>query len=326
MLNRLNPMRDLDGLSRAELVQRYNQMRPAFEHKDPRLALMDVQGVEAAVLHTGGGGSWDGAFERGDLKAGYVAVRAFNDWLFDDWGYSHENRIFVPVPVPLADADLAVAELERVLDLGARVINLPAGPAYGRSPFDPYFDGFWARIDESGTRIAIHLSGPYMRHGAEWGEDPNAQYNELNGFQWMSYWSDRPIMETVSALMFHNLFGRFPNIRILIAEFGTVWVPYLLRKLDHAAMLGRRPKWGVLPGRPTALFREHCLVAPYPEENVSRPMEILGADCLVFGSDFPHSEGIPDPMQYAAQIQGLEDGIIRKIMRDNLAGFLGLPY
>jgi predicted TIM-barrel fold metal-dependent hydrolase len=322
MLNRLNPMRDLDGLSRAELVERYNDMRPAFEHKEPRLSLMDVQGVEAAVLHTGGSAG-DGAFARGDLEAGYAAARAFNDWLFEDWGYAHDNRIFVPVPVPLADVDFAVAELERVLDRGARIVNLPAGPAYGRSPFDPYFDPFWGRVNESIARVAIHLGAPYTRYGAEWSEDPDAQYQDLNGFQWVSYWSDRPIMESVTAMMFHNLFGRFPNIRVLIAEFGTVWVPYLMRKLDHAMLLGRRPKWGALPSRPTAIFREHCLVAPYPEENVSRPMEVVGADCLVFGSDFPHSEGIPDPVQYVSQLKGLDDSTVERIMRGNLAGFLG---
>src|SRR6202011_3016105 len=51
MLNRLNPMRDMDNLTRAQLVDRYNEMRPAFEHKDPRLVLMDFQGVQAAVVH-----------------------------------------------------------------------------------------------------------------------------------------------------------------------------------------------------------------------------------------------------------------------------------
>ncbi|HEX5586663.1 MAG TPA: amidohydrolase family protein [Acidimicrobiia bacterium] len=324
MLNKLNPMRDLDQLSRADLVTRYNEMRPAFEMKDPRLTLMDAQGVEAAVLHAVGGG-WHGAFARGDVEAGYAAVRAFNEWLFEDWGYAHANRIFIPVPIPLYDVDYAVAELERVLDLGARIINLDAGPAgYGRSPFDPYFDPYWARIDESIARIAVHLGGGnYQKHGADWSENPDDQYHQFDAFQWVAYWSDRPIMDTVTAMMFHNFFGRFPNTKVLIAEFGTVWVPYLLRKLDHATMLGRRPKWGTLPGRPSGLFKDRCIIAPYPEENLSRPMEVLGTDCLVFGSDFPHSEGLPDPMQYVTQLRGLDDDVVRKIMRDNLANWLG---
>lgn len=323
MLNKLNPMRDLDQLSRAELVERYNTMRPAFESKDPRLALMDLQGIEVAVLHAVGMG-WESAFSRRDAEAGYAVARSFNDWLFEEWGYAHEQRIFVPVPVPLYECDRAVEELQRVLERGARFIDLPPGPAFGRSPFDPYFDPFWKIVEESDTRVAVHLGGGYERMGAEWSEDPNARYQDFDAFQWVSYWGDRPIMETVTAMMFHNLFGRFPGIKVLIAEFGTVWLPYLLRKLDHAAMLGRRPKWGTLPGRPSSVFKDRCVIAPYPEENISRSIEVVGTDCLVFGSDFPHSEGIPDPQQYVTQLRGLDDAVVRKIMRDNLAGFLGM--
>jgi predicted TIM-barrel fold metal-dependent hydrolase len=324
MLNRLNPMRDLGDVGRAELVERYNQMRPAFEHKDPRLGLMDFQGVQAAVVHAGGAPS-DSAFERGDLEAGYAVTRAFNQWLQDDWGFAYENRIFVPAVIPLREVDHAVAELEWVIAQGAKLINLAPGPAYGRSPFDPYFDPYWARVNEADLRVAVHLGGGgYQRYGGDWGEDPKAKYSEYNAFQWISYWSDRPVMETITAMVFHNLFGRFPNINVLIAEYGTPWLPYLVRKLDHAALLGRRPKWGTLPGRPSQIFKKHFVVAPFPEENVQRAIDVVGADCLVFGSDFPHSEGLPDPIQYASQLKGLDDVTVKKIMRDNLAGFLGL--
>jgi predicted TIM-barrel fold metal-dependent hydrolase len=129
-------------------------------------------------------------------------------------------------------------------------------------------------------------------------------------------------MDTVTAMMYHNLFGRFPKIDVLIAEFGTVWVPYLLRKLDHAMLLGRKAKWGTLPGRPSALFKERCVIAPFPEESVSKAIDVLGTDCLIFGSDFPHSEGIPDPMQYVTQLKDLDDVTVRKIMRGNLERFL----
>jgi len=78
------------------------------------------------------------------------------------------------------------------------------------------------------------------------------------------------------------------------------------------------------PGRPSRIFKEHFVVAPFPEENVQRPMEIVGPDVLVFGSDFPHAEGLPDPVQYASQLKGLDDVTVKKIMRDNLANFLEL--
>ncbi|ADP83289.1 amidohydrolase family protein [Pseudofrankia inefficax] len=323
MLNKLNPMKDLDQLSREQLIERYNAMRPAFEKKDPRLALMDLQNVELAVLHTVGTG-WESAFGRGDIEAGYAVNRAYNDWLFEDWGFAHENRILVPVPIPLLDVDYAVAELKRSLERGAKFVDLQPGPAWnGRSPFDPYFDPFWNLVNESNTRVAVHLGGTYARHGAEWGEKADARYVEFNGFQWVSYWGDRPMMDTLTSMFYHGMFGRFPNIKVLIAEFGTVWLPYLLRKLDHAMLLGRKPKWGTLPGRPSSVFKERCVIAPFPEEDINRGIDTVGADCLVFGSDFPHSEGVPDPMQYVALLKDLDDATIRKIMRDNLVRFMG---
>jgi predicted TIM-barrel fold metal-dependent hydrolase len=321
MLSKLNPMRDLDDLSREQLVERYNQMRPAFERKEPRLKLMDSQNVEVAVLHAVATG-WESAFRRNDVEAGYAVNRAYNDWLFDDWGYTHEDRIIVPVPIPLVDTARAVDELERVIERGARMIDLPPGPMYGKSPFDPCFDPFWDRVNEAHVHVAVHLGGQYASYGVDWSEDPKARYQDYNGFQWVCYWGDRPIMDTLAAMTFHNLFGRWPNINVLIAEFGTVWLPYMLKKLDHAMLLGRKPKWGNLPGRPSSIFKERCVIAPFPEENIHKSIEAVGADCLVFGSDFPHSEGLPDPMQYVSQLAGLDDATIKKVMRGNLQRFL----
>jgi predicted TIM-barrel fold metal-dependent hydrolase len=322
MLNKLNPLRDLDQLSRVELIERYNQMRPAFERREPRLALMDIQGIEAAVVHTGGFGN-EPAFLGGEVELGYAVTRAWNRYVLEDWGFNTNNRIYCPLQVPLVDVDMAVKELEWGIEHKAAIVNLPAGDAYGRSPFDPYFDPVWDRINEAGLRVTVHLGGgTRVDLSSDWSEDGTAPYPKFDAFQWILYWSDRPIMETVTAMIFHNLFGRFPKVKVLLAEFGTVWVPYLLRKLDHAVMLGRKPTFGQLPGRPTEVFKEHVIVAPYPEENITRAADVVGWDCLVFGSDFPHSEGLPDPMQYVTQLKGLDDSIVRKVMHDNLANFL----
>jgi predicted TIM-barrel fold metal-dependent hydrolase len=185
------------------------------------------------------------------------------------------------------------------------------------------YDPIWARIDEAGVRVAVHLHQRARHEGmAAWSEDPATPYPRYDAFQWTLWWSDRPIMEMVAAMIFHNLFDRFPNVRVLVAEYGAVWAPYLLRKMDHAFMLGRKATFGKLPGRPSEIFKQHVLVAPYPEENIARVAETTGWDCLVFGSDFPHSEGLPDPVQYVAQMQGVDDAIVRQVMRDNLERFL----
>jgi hypothetical protein len=92
--------------------------------------------------------------------------------------------------------------------------------------------------------------------------------------------------------------------------------------MDHGAALGRRPSYGKLPGRPSQIFKDHVVVAPYPEEQVSRVAEVSGWECLVFGSDFPHSEGLPDPLQYVSQLGKPDDKIIYNLMRGNLEQFI----
>jgi predicted TIM-barrel fold metal-dependent hydrolase len=138
------------------------------------------------------------------------------------------------------------------------------------------------------------------------------------------YYGDRPAYETVAAAILQGLFNRFPNVQLLLSEQGTVWVPYLVRKMDHAFLLGRKATWGKLEMRPSEYFRKHVKVAPYPEENVYRVIEAVGVEPIVFGSDFPHGEGLPDPAMYLSQVSRCTDEQVRAIMRSNLAGFLGL--
>jgi predicted TIM-barrel fold metal-dependent hydrolase len=133
-------------------------------------------------------------------------------------------------------------------------------------------------------------------------------------------------METVTSMIMHGLFDRFPDLHVCIAEQGTPWLPYLLRRLDNAWRIGRKARWGRLDRRPSEIFREHFVVAPFPEENVERVIAEVGIEPIVFGSDFPHGEGLAFPSEYvAAQLSGLSQEQVLAIMRDNLARFLGLP-
>ena len=84
MLNKLNAMRGMSREERQELVDFYKTMEPAFYHRDDRLALMDRQGVQAAVIHTGG----SQVFGSGDVELGYAATRAYNRWVQDEGGFA----------------------------------------------------------------------------------------------------------------------------------------------------------------------------------------------------------------------------------------------
>jgi predicted TIM-barrel fold metal-dependent hydrolase len=332
-LNRLNPYKGRSEAERRELIARFKQQEIAWGDRDLRLALMDEQGIHAALMFPGHVLSLEFEFAE-DVDAIYANARAYNRWIHAEVGYAHQQRMFLPPYLSLADVDLAVRELERVIGEGAPVVAIITGHAHGgrsnprggRSVADPVFDPFWARIDEAGVRVATHV-GPtdYAKYGADLSEDPAAVLRDFDGLQWALYWGDRPAMETVASTLMHDLFGRFPNVRICLAEQGTVWLPYILRKLDATYLLGRQARFGRLERRPSEIFREHFVVAPFPEENVARVVAEVGIEPIVFGSDFPHGEGLAFPGDYvAAQLGGLPEHQVLAIMRDNLAGFLGI--
>jgi len=333
LLNRLNSLKGLSDEERIRLIQQFRHQSEAYGNRDLRLALMDDQGIDAALMFPAS--AHDIEYEFADnMPALYANIRAFNRWMHEEIGFAHENRMFLPPYIPLADVDMAIKELETVLDEGAPVIQIKSGHAHGgkhnpnggRSPADPIFDPLWSRVNEAGVRIAAHLGGTdYQKYGADWSEDPEAVFGDFDAFQWVMYWGDRPAMELTAGLILHNFFGRFPNIRVCLAEQGTVWLPYTLRKLDHAFLMGRKAKWGTLTERPSAIFKRHFVVAPFPEENVRRVVDEVGIEPIVFGSDFPHGEGLAWPRQYAeAQLSGFTSSEVKTIMRDNLAGFLRL--
>ncbi len=302
-------------------------MLPAYQNRDARLALMDEQGIEAAILLPSLAVCVEHPIRR-DPELTDAVLRAFNRWLEDDWGYAHLDRIFAVPMLSLLDVDLAVRELDRVLDAGARVVHLLAGPVAGRSPADPHFDPFWARVDEARVPVAFHIgdSGYSELFGPAWGEEPQPNVRRQSAFQWAFLHGDLPLMHTLGALVYHNLFARFPNVRVLSLEHGSDWLPYLLTHLDKKKGMGRQGPWigGYLKGRPSEWLRRHLFVAPYPEDDVAAVVELFGAEQVLFGSDHPHPEGLADPNRFVELLAGCDDAVVRRVMRDNAAELLGL--
>ncbi|HEY6533849.1 MAG TPA: amidohydrolase family protein [Acidimicrobiales bacterium] len=336
LLNKMNPLKGLNDEEKAAFIEEFRNKAEAFGNRDLRLALMDEQTIEKAFMFPAA--AHDIEYEFVDnIPALYANIRAFNRWMLEEVGYVVENRMWLPPYIAFADPDLAVAELKQVIADGATMIQTKAGHAHGgadnpyggRSLADPVFDEFWSICNEAGIRLAMHLGGTdYQKYGADWSENPDAVLGDFDAFQWVNYWGDRPAMEITSALVLHNFFGRFPNMKVCLSECGTVWLPYTLRKMDHAHLMGRPIKWsdtGKLDQRPSEIFRQHFIVAPYPEENVRRVVDEVGVEPIVFGSDFPHGEGLAHPVEYVGhQLKGFSDEDVRRIMRDNVEDFLAV--
>jgi predicted TIM-barrel fold metal-dependent hydrolase len=307
---------------------------PEYTDRDVRLKLLDEWGIEAAVLFPSSGLGFDAQISHLP-DAACAAARAFNRWIEEDWGFNHQNRIFAAPFISLQRVDAAVAELERVLALGARLVQVRLGPVNGQSPAHPDFDRFWARVNEARVPVALHItaSGYEVALSELWGENAHNDHDVRSGFQWYVSFATRPAMDTFAALVFHNLFGRFPDLRILSVENGSKWVPTLLDEMDAAYRFvagiddGR---WigGMITEHPSVLFRRHVWVAPFldtgHEAKLDELISTMGASHVVFGSDWPHGEGRLTPRHFDTELAPVAPSDLPLVLRDNTAGLLGL--
>lgn len=302
---------------------------PQFRDKDARIKTLDKQGLQAAIMLP----SFGIAFETDcldDPEAMLANMRAFNRYVEDDWGYHYQERIFAFPLVSLVDLDWAVEEVERVIALGAKGIIVRPGPVLGRSPADPYFDPFWARVEEAGLLTAVHIgvSGYTDWFGTAWGENPAVSEQTMSPFQYLTCFGTRPIYDTMAAFILHGLYDRFPRLKVASIENGSEWIPGLLKALDRIATISITSQGASKVGRPSALpsdiFCENVWVAPFFEDDVPALVELIGSENVLFGSDWPHPEGVAAPLDFLEEIEMLPADQIKRIMRENTAGLLGL--
>jgi predicted TIM-barrel fold metal-dependent hydrolase len=303
---------------------RQDPMQPEFVEREARLRFLESQGVDRCVIYPG---SLALSAEEyiDDTDALYANLSSFNQWFDEEWGFNYQDRLYAPALLSLRDLDHAVALTDEVLARGARMVLLPTGPAAGRGPAHPYYDPVWARLDEAGVVVTFHIMPHwyFKTMSPEWGEDPDPGSWHMSAWQWMNAYGERPIIDTISSVIFDNLFGRYPRLNVLIAEHGASWVPHALKQMDKSRGMGRNGPWrgGQLTERPSNIFRQHVRVTPYPEDDVASLIDELDGDdsVLVFGSDYPHPEGVARAADFAAPLAVLPEDVQRRIMHDNAA-------
>jgi predicted TIM-barrel fold metal-dependent hydrolase len=253
-----------------------------------------------------------------DPEALCVTFRAFNRWLEEDWGFAHRDRIFAAPYLTLADVDWAVSELEWAIDRGARLVVMrpaAATTATGRcSPFDERFDPFWARLDEAGLTLVLHAGDGGVSSN---GYAPDGFAASFRGAWKPSikfFAIEQAIKDWLTTLVFENHLVRFPNLRIASVENGAEFLPDLFRKLRSTA----RKIQGWFPDDPVDILRGNVWINPFWEDDVTEVVELMGADRVLFGSDWPHIEGMPQPLDYLAELGELDDDQRRRVLFDNV--------
>ena len=125
--------------------------------------------------------------------------------------------------------------------------------------------------------------------------------------------------DTLVALIADNVFGRFPELRVLSVEYGASWVAPMLKKIDSISRLYSKDLWrfGKPPGTPSELFSKNVWVAPFYEDDVVALAERIGPQNVLNGSDYPHPEGLAEPIEFLEELDGMSDEHKRMIMRTN---------
>ena len=314
-----------EGKSLRELTGEPMACIPAFREPGPRLALLDEQGIEASLMFP----TLASLIEErliDDPALTQVAIHAFNEWLHEQWGYAHEGRIFATPIVNPCVLDDGIAELELVVERGARAVLLRPAPVSGlrgtRSPFLPELDPFWARVEETGVLVALHASDSgYQDYLNTWEGSTGVEYVAFRPKTFSAVADGgRSIQDTLASAICHGMLTRFPGVRLLSVENGGSWVGLLLRNLE----LAYKKMPNEFPEHPREVFQRNVWVNPFWEDSVTGLVDLIGADRVCFGSDYPHPEGLDDPFAWRHELDGLPTTDIERIMSTNMFDLLGL--
>jgi len=313
-----------EGKTLRELTGEPMRCDPSFRNPRDRLAVLDRQGVAATLMFP----TLASLIEErliDDPELTQVALHAFNEWLHDEWRYDYEGRIFATPIVSPGDLDSAIAELELVLSRGARAILVRPAPVAGlrgrRSPFLPEFDPFWARVEEAGVLVALHASDSgYQDYLNTW-EGRRGEYVAFrpNTFAHVAD-GGRTIHDTLASAICHGMADRFPGVHLMSVENGGQWVHLLARNLELAWKKMPRE----FPTHPVEVLRRNVWINPFWEESVAAVIGLMGADRVCFGSDYPHPEGLAEPLSFVDQLGTIERGDLERVMSTNLSELVGV--
>ena len=293
-------------------------IRPEYRDRNARLSTMDRQGVSKIWLFPTLGMLYEEILKHDPEGVG-IMFTAFNRWLEEDWGFDFADRIFAGPYISLASVDWACRELDWALDKGARVIVMrPAAPTTEngqRSPFDEMYDPFWARVNEAGITTVIHAGDSGYSSNGYANDAFSAQFS---GGGWKpsikSFAIERSAQDFIITSVFEKLFDRFPNVRMASVENGSEFLGDACNKLTSTAK--KMP--GYFSDDPVETLRANWWINPFWEDDVHEVARIMGTDRVLFGSDWPHIEGMPDPLNYLPELKAFSDEDQRRILLDNV--------
>jgi len=298
---------------------------------DLRLRDQDRDGVQAEVLY----GILGATGRMNDPDATVEVMRIYNEWLAD-FCATHPDRYAGLASIPNNPIEAAIAEVERVVKRGVvRGLDIANSPDL-KPLWDPSWNPLWEVIDGCGLPLHFHTIGTRLpeplqklvqigsdlsRAGADVTDAEKALARKafavhITGFQ-------INMAQVLMSLVFGGVLERYPRMRVVLGEAGVGWIPYILWRMDGEW----EDQFKDLPltKPPSEYWRRQCW-ATYQTDPVGvKLIDELGADRIMWGSDFPHPDGVwPDSAEYIERELGhLPADVRHKIVCENAARLYG---
>lgn len=302
----------------------FDQIRPGCWKQKDRLADMDVNHVDASICFPNTLPRFCGqAFmERADKELALLCVRAYNDWMTDEWCAGDGSGRLIPLTmVPLWEPEIAAAEVRRCADRGSHAVTFSESPyALGLpSIHSGAWDVFFAACEETETVVCLHIgSSSHMP-----GTSPDAPFIISSTLTFQN------AMGSVLDFLFSGTLARFPQLRLAYSEGQVGWMPYVLERADKLWHERSDNSFGTsLPHPPTSYLRGRVFGCIFDDETGLANRDAIGMDHICFETDYPHADStFPHSEHVAARTctdAGLTEQETYKLLRGNAINAFGL--
>jgi predicted TIM-barrel fold metal-dependent hydrolase len=301
----------------------YDEMRPAFYDPAARLVDMDTNHIERSLCFPSTFPRFCGQtfLEASDKDLAMACIRAYNDWMVEEWCGDSGGRLIPLCLSPLWDPQLAADEVRRNAARGVHAVTFCELPAYLDLPslYTSHWDPFLAACNETATTICIHI-GSAAKLIASSPDAPRVSRQAalcLNSQLAFTDW-----------LMSGKLV-QFPDLKVALSESQIGWMPYIAERLDH---LWDKARAGaqinpIISRPPSSYVAGHIFGCFFEDDFGIRSHEAIGIDQITFETDYPHQDSTwPHTREYAERaMAGLTQEQVDKVVRGNAIRLFSLP-
>ena len=228
-------------------------------------------------------------FPTDDQALANAYCRAYNRWMAD-FAKQCDGRVWPVAIINWHDVPEAAKELERCIQMGFKALFVPPETVASQRPGQEAFDPIWQLCQEANIPGCLHVVVRFDGSAAPFSEWHATSPGPIFGF---GLGATGQMIPALTSMITDRLFERFPKLKIVSVEAGAGYAPYLMDRLDakhevFQSLVG-------LPKKPSDYIKQNCYFVAEPlERTVSACLELVGRDRIMWGSDYPHIDGLAE--------------------------------